>query len=183
MNPAGWVRRLEERDLPELVELCREHAAYERAPWVEKERIAALKNLFLTSDGTRCWVLEAPEELAGFASASLELATWDAQRYLHLDCLYLREEYRGQGLGQALIESVAQAALEMGAANLQWQTPEWNEGAERFYLRLGAVAQKKLRFTLSPGGCAQLMDSQASAQAPTPNPADSPTSPDLPEGT
>ncbi|MCH9650601.1 MAG: GNAT family N-acetyltransferase [Deltaproteobacteria bacterium] len=179
MNPARSVRRLEEKDLPELVELCREHAAFEQAPWVEKERLAGLRDLFLTSDDSRCWVLDAPDELAGFASASLELATWDAQRYLHLDCLYLREAYRGQGLGLALVERVAQAALEMGAVNLQWQTPEWNDGAERFYRRLGAVPQRKLRFTLSLHGCAQLLGSKPNIQAPTPS---EPVSRSLSEG-
>lgn len=96
--------------------------------------------------------------LAGFASARLELSTWDAGRYLHLDCIYLRPNDRGGGLGRELIAEVARAAVELGAVNLQWQTPSWNEGAVRFYRRLGASAVEKLRFTLSPEQCSVLLD-------------------------
>jgi hypothetical protein len=31
---------------------------------------------------------------------------------------------------------------------VQWQTPAWNEGAIRFYDRIGAVSKEKLRFFL-----------------------------------
>lgn len=151
------MRALERGDLGGLVELCREHARYERASWSDHEREQKLEALFLGSGSARCWVVEAPDELAGFASANLELSTWDAGHYLHLDCLYLRAAYRGEGLGQALMEHVARAALELGAVNLQWQTPVWNDGAARFYERLGAGAAEKLRFTLSPEACARLL--------------------------
>lgn len=152
------LRRLEKGDLPQLVGLCREHAEYERARWIEYERVAKLESLLLTSDDVRCWVIDDQGELVGFATAALELSTWDAARYLHLDCLYLRAAYRGRGLGKELIAAVARAAVELGAVNLQWQTPLWNEDAARFYRRLGASSTDKLRFTLSPEQCAALID-------------------------
>ena len=37
------LRFVERRDLPELVELCREHARYERSPWPEYERVERLE--------------------------------------------------------------------------------------------------------------------------------------------
>ena len=91
------IRALERRDLADLVTLCREHADYERASWSEYERTEKLAALFLDSERAWCWVVEGTDELAGFASASLELSTWDAGHYLHLDCLYLRDAYRGRG--------------------------------------------------------------------------------------
>ncbi len=159
MTTATEIRPLERADLPELVDLCREHARYERARWTEDAgREARLGRLLLDSDGADCWVAEVRAgRLAGFASASFELSTWDARHYLHLDCLYLREPYRGHGVGRALIERVAQTALDQGAVNLQWQTPPWNGGAVRFYERLGAEALEKLRFSLDSEGCRRLV--------------------------
>ncbi len=151
------VRPLECRDLADLVELCREHSNYERASWSDREREEKLAALFLGSGAAQCWVIDGAGELAGFASANLELSTWDAGHCLHLDCLYLRAAYRGQGWGQALVERVASAALELGAVNLQWQTPSWNDRAAKFYQRLGAEAAKKLRFTLGRDACARLL--------------------------
>lgn len=160
------IRRLEEPDLVELAQLCAEHAAYERAP-----RPAALEDdagperlgeLLLRRAHALCLVVALPREgparsrLGGFASAFLENSTWDAGRYLHLDCLYLREPYRGRGLGRRLMQSIARAAVGLEAVHLQWQTPAWNEAAARFYGRLGAGSQAKLRFTLDADATAAL---------------------------
>ncbi len=155
------IRPLERGDLPELVTLCREHADFERASWSDHEREPELKTLLLDSDDAHCLVVEAPGELAGFASASLELSTWDARRYLHLDCLYLRAPYRSQGLGRTLVEHVARLALALGAVNLQWQTPIWNDDAARFYERLGARSTQKLRFTLDRASCSRLLGGES----------------------
>ncbi len=143
---APTLRRLDRNDIPELLQLCREHARYERASWREHESDAALASLLLDRDDVRCWVADGGDGLVGFATAMLERSTWDAARYLHLDCIYLRAAHRGQGIGQALMAEVAQAAIEMGAVNVQWQTPSWNEGA-------GALLRPARRV---PGGEAAL---------------------------
>ncbi|ANM32359.1 hypothetical protein ABI59_19135 [Acidobacteria bacterium Mor1] len=157
------MRPLEARDLPELECLCREHARFERADWGEGPREQGLYRWFLGEGTARCWVVEAdpdaPYTLAGFASANLELSTWDAASYAHLDCLYLREPYRRRGFGRALLARVADYAQRNGAVNLQWQTPEWNVDAIRFYRRVGATSSTKLRFRLDPGACRALADS------------------------
>ncbi|MEM9381151.1 MAG: GNAT family N-acetyltransferase [Planctomycetota bacterium] len=161
MGPS--IRELAPPDLPRLVELCREHAAYERAPWdsTDPHREERLHDLFLAGSGpavrgAQAWVVEAEGRLVGFATTSFDRSTWDAGRYLHLDCLYLEEPWRGKGLGRDLMTRAAQLAVELGAVNLQWQTPDWNEDAVRFYRRLGAGEARKLRFTLQPEACARL---------------------------
>ena len=60
------------------------------------------------------------------------------------------------GLGEALVARAARFALERKAVNLQWQTPSWNEGAIRFYRRLGTSDTNKQRFTMTPEQCAAL---------------------------
>jgi RimJ/RimL family protein N-acetyltransferase len=44
---------------------------------------------------------------------------------------------------------VTAEARALGLTEVQWQTPSWNEGAIRFYDRLGARARAKTRFTLT----------------------------------
>ncbi len=142
-------RPIGERDLDELVDLCREHAAYERAAFVERADHARALGALLAAEDAFAWVVEGTGELAGFATAFLERSTWDAARFLHMDCLYLRPAYRGRGLGRRLMGEVARTARERGAVNLQWQTPVWNEGAVRFYRRLGGGDAEKQRFTVA----------------------------------
>jgi len=156
MSATPTPRRLERRDLPDLIRLCREHAAYERSTWTEYDRLERLQALLIDSAEAGCWVVDGEGELAGFATVALQLSTWDAGRYLYLDCLYLRPAYRGRGLGRALMREVARRAVELGALEVQWQTPSWNADAVRFYDRLGAGRAEKLRFTLRPEECAEL---------------------------
>jgi len=142
------IRALEERDLCALVQLCREHAEFERAPWEPRERSQALASLFLDAPRARCWVIECEARLVGFASAASELSTWDAAFFVHLDCIFLQPAHRGQGLGRELMERVCAWAQELGAINIQWQTPVWNQEAIGFYRKFGARSTEKQRFQL-----------------------------------
>lgn len=150
MSATPVVRPARPEDLPRLVELMGEHMVYEgSAP-----RTAALADRLgaqLFADGTRLWVLlaETPRgEVAGYAACSAEFSFWEAREYLHMDCLYLAEEARGHGLGAALMDEVAALARGLGLGHVEWQTPDWNEGAIRFYDRLGATGKPKLRYAL-----------------------------------
>ncbi|MCP3757430.1 GNAT family N-acetyltransferase [Streptomyces sp. TBY4] len=149
-SAAPVVRPARPGDLPRLVELMREHMVYERSaprPAGLADRLGAQ----LFADGARLRVLlaETPHgEVAGYAACSAEFSFWEARHYLHMDCLYLAEEARGHGLGAALMDGVAALARELGLGHVEWQTPDWNEGAIRFYDRLGATGKPKLRYAL-----------------------------------
>ncbi|MCJ0872932.1 GNAT family N-acetyltransferase [Streptomyces sp. AP-93] len=149
-SAAPVVRPARPEDLPRLVELMREHMVYERSaprPAPLADRLGAQ----LFADGARLWVLlaETPRgEVAGYAACSAEFSFWEARHYLHMDCLYLAEEARGHGLGAALMDGVAALARELGLGHVEWQTPDWNEGAIRFYDRLGVTGKPKLRYAL-----------------------------------
>ena len=57
---------------------------------------------------------------------------------IHLEDLYVRPEYRGSGLGQALLAHLADLAVRRGCARLEWWVLRTNEPALRFYRRLHA---------------------------------------------
>lgn len=143
------VRPVVEGDLPELVELIREHARCERATEPRPDLQTALAAwLFVPRPRIRVLVAVQDEALVGYASWSLEASTWQAAEYAHLDCLFLRDSVRGRGAGSLLMDAVTTDARAAGAGELQWQTPEWNDGAIRFYRRTGAREAAKARFTL-----------------------------------
>ncbi|WP_304452263.1 GNAT family N-acetyltransferase [Nocardiopsis sp. YSL2] len=151
MTAAPRVRAARRADLPRVVALAAEHAAYEKAPPPAPDlgqRLAAL--LFDTPEPRlACLVAEsAGGEVVGYATCSPELSTWAGREYLHMDCLFLRDGTRGQGLGAQLVDAVVAEARRRGLDEVRWQTPAWNEGATRFYDRLGARAKEKLRYSL-----------------------------------
>ncbi|GAA1185348.1 GNAT superfamily N-acetyltransferase [Kitasatospora gansuensis] len=151
---AARVRSARPADLPLLVELAAEHAAYERAAPPAPDLAERLDALLFGAPVPRlhCLLAELPDgELVGYAAAAPELSTWQGREYLHLDCLFLRPAARGAGLGVLLMDAVAGLAGQLGLAEVQWQTPDWNEGAARFYDRIGARARPKLRYSLAVG--------------------------------
>ena len=144
------IRPVQETDLRTVVQMCREHASYEGADYVENDQESKLRlALFSEPRQLECWVVAAEEGLIGYTSFMMQFSTWDAAYYLYMDCLFLRPEARGLGIGTAIMASLRQLAAERGCINIQWQTPVFNEGAIRFYERLGAVAKAKQRFIWS----------------------------------
>ena len=136
-------------DLEALQLLIREHALFERAAAPDGELVRRLESLlFSPAPRLHAIVAEGDGGLAGYATASLEVSTWQASEFLHLDCLYLRAGARGAGVGRRILDRVRVLACELGASEVQWQTPDWNDDAVRFYEREGAVGRDKKRFTL-----------------------------------
>ncbi|MEV0111892.1 GNAT family N-acetyltransferase [Streptomyces sp. NPDC050844] len=146
------VRHARPADLPRIAELAAEHAVYEKAPPLAPGLAGRLDALLFGTPAPRlrCLVAELPGgEVVGYATCAPEISTWDGAEYLHMDCLFLRDGHRGLGLGALLMDAVSAEARALGLAEVQWQTPVWNEGAIRFYDRLGAAAAEKRRYTLS----------------------------------
>lgn len=145
----GTVRPAVLADLPTVVRLCAAHATFERAEPLPDDLAARLESvLFSAHPRAWCFVADHKGELVGYATCSLEFSTWQAADYLHLDCLFISEPHRGEGWGRMLLDAVKRTAAARGAAQVQWQTPDWNADAIRFYNRVGAQASSKVRFSL-----------------------------------
>ncbi|MEU6878074.1 GNAT family N-acetyltransferase [Streptomyces sp. NPDC046712] len=148
---AARVRHALPEDLDRVAELAAEHAAYEKAAPPAPGLADRLGRLLFGPEPPRlrCLVAELPDgRLVGYATCAPEMSTWDGAEYLHMDCLYLSATERGLGLGPLFIEALRAEARTLGLTEIQWQTPTWNEGAIRFYDRLGATSKQKLRYTL-----------------------------------
>lgn len=143
------VRAIESNDLDGLLAMCAEHAKFEGSTF-DPDGVADRLRRALWDQPARLsvWVAVDRDAFIGYASAVAEFSTWSAREYLHMDCLFVREAWRGTGVGSALLVTVTAHARSGGFAELQWQTPVWNEAAARFYRRHGASEQSKRRFFL-----------------------------------
>jgi GNAT superfamily N-acetyltransferase len=57
---------------------------------------------------------------------------------LFLEDIYVREEFRGKGIGKLLMAEVAAIALREGLGAMRWVVLDWNKPAIDFYKKLGA---------------------------------------------
>jgi GNAT superfamily N-acetyltransferase len=146
--PGGTVRTAQAADADALARLCAAHAAYERMAYSADGHAHRLAQA-LEAGRLFAWLGCLGGQPVGYASATLDYSTLAARPFLHLDCLYLEPAARGRGLGGDLLEAARRHARAQGCEALQWQTPVWNEGAIRFYDRLGATRLAKQRYTLA----------------------------------
>jgi len=151
-DPRGpVVRPAGPDDLPTIVMMTAEHAAYKKADPPATDLAERLNIALFGPSAPRlhCFVVElADGDLAGYATCAPEFAVWQGREYLHFDCLYLRHPYRGLGIGADLLAAVVAQATSLGLTEMQWNTPAWNTGAIRFYDRLGAVGRDRCGYTL-----------------------------------
>jgi GNAT superfamily N-acetyltransferase len=79
------------------------------------------------------------EDCTGFAVFFSTYSTFLAQAGLYLEDLYVKRQFRGKGIGFALLKRLASLAAERGYGRLEWAVLNWNETAIDFYKKLGAV--------------------------------------------
>ncbi|WP_269233945.1 GNAT family N-acetyltransferase [Flavobacterium flavigenum] len=144
------IRNCEINDLPKLVVLCQKHAEFEKADYDPEGKEEGLKKeLFNENPKLFCLVVAAKQTIVGYVSYTFDFSTWDASTFLYMDCLFLEEEVRSFGIGEILIEQLKEIAIKNKCVNIQWQTPEFNTRAIKFYNRMGAKGKDKVRFTLT----------------------------------
>jgi len=65
------------------------------------------------------------------------------RQYLLVDGLHVDEAARGQGIGALLMDATREVAKSRGIGNIELNVWECNEGAMRFYERLGFTTQRR----------------------------------------
>jgi ribosomal protein S18 acetylase RimI-like enzyme len=139
---AVTVRRATPHDAPTLQVMLLELADHEgdgQHVHVDIERWAAL----LADPRVVVLLAEDAGGQLGYVSAVHQLHLWMGRDILALDDLYVRAGARNSGVGNHLMTALAR----YGAADqllIRWEMRADNDGAQRFYRRLGAILRTKV---------------------------------------
>lgn len=143
------VRFIEKSDLNDLIKLCELHAVFEQNEYNSKNKKQKLeKHLFSDKPTLFCLVVEHLGKIIGYATYMKQFSTWDSDFYIYMDCLFLTEESRGFGIGEKLIDRIKIEGIKNQCTHIQWQTPDFNKRAMKFYNRIGAESKTKERYFL-----------------------------------
>jgi GNAT superfamily N-acetyltransferase len=112
-----------------------EHLAHEAG--VTAETIA--RDGFSAQPKFRAVIAESDGQAAGYAVFFEFYSTFQGRAGLFLDDLFVRPQFRKQGIGQALLAHVARIAWNENYFCMRWEVLNWNTPAIEFYNRLGAV--------------------------------------------
>jgi GNAT superfamily N-acetyltransferase len=124
-------------DVPLLLRFFRELAEYERQPnaVVIKEE-TLIRDGFGSQPKFRGLIAESEAQAIGYALFYGVYSSWKGSG-IFLEDLFVREAFRGRGIGRALLSEVARVARQEGSFGIRWEVLGWNESAIKFYKSLG----------------------------------------------
>jgi GNAT superfamily N-acetyltransferase len=129
-------------DVPLILDFIRGLAEYERLLDQVEATEAGLRASLFPADGrapdAHCVIGAVDGVAAGFALYFFNYSTFLARPGLYLEDLFVKPEFRGAGLGKALLLHLAALARERGCGRMEWAVLDWNEPAIGFYESLGA---------------------------------------------
>jgi GNAT superfamily N-acetyltransferase len=126
-------------DVEVLANLIRELAVYEKLDEHARATPAdLLRHLFGPRPAAEAALAEVAGEPVGFALWFSTFSTFRGQPGVYLEDLFVKEKYRGLGIGRGLLATVARLAVERGCGRLDWSVLNWNAPAQGFYRAVGA---------------------------------------------
>ena len=130
------IRKIEEHDFPILIALFNEFALFEKLP---EKMTNSVEQMLEEKDYLTGFVaMNNADEILGYVTYFFGYYTWIGKS-LYMDDLYVRQDFRGAGVGTKLINEVIAFAKAENCKKLRWQVSEWNQPAIDFYKSLGAA--------------------------------------------
>lgn len=134
------IRKAEAGDLNVLFRLIRELAEYEKiAHEVSATEETIRESLFGARPAAEAILAHRGGAVAGFAVFFRNFSTFVGRAGIYIEDIYVRPEFRGSGIGEALLRHIARVAKENRLGRIEFAVLDWNP-ARGFYEHLGARA-------------------------------------------
>jgi len=128
------------QDMPAILELVKELAEYEKAPYEVTASVEDYKTNF--ENGVfEALVAEYQGKVIGMTLYFLHWSTWKG-KMLFLEDFVIKKAFRRQGVGQMLFDAFLAEARKKNCVLTKWQVLDWNEPALNFYSRNNAIIEK-----------------------------------------
>jgi GNAT superfamily N-acetyltransferase len=124
-------------DTPLLLAFIYEMAAFEKLT-VSATEDSLREALFGDAPVAQVLLLFVEGRPIGYITYFFTFSTMVGKRGLWLDDIFIERDYRGRGIGRALMAYLADVALENQCGRFEWSVLDWNEAAIGFYRNLGA---------------------------------------------
>jgi GNAT superfamily N-acetyltransferase len=136
---ATTIRTATEADVPQILAFIRALATFEREPDAVTATVdGLLRDGFGPNPIYYCLIADRDGQPAGFALYFFNYSTWKGCPGIYLEDIFVHPEFRGLGIGKALLQQVAAIAVQKGCPRLQWEVLDWNTPAIDFYRAMGA---------------------------------------------
>ena len=133
-------------DIPSIVRLVKQLAIYEKlADHMVATEDDFRRALFSPEGNAHALLAFADANPVGFALYFHTFSTFLGKKGIYLEDIFVEPEFRGKGIGKALLRRLAQAGQEQKCGRMEWSVLTWNQPSIDFYHRLGAVTMEEWR--------------------------------------
>ena len=133
------IRAATDNDAGTILSLIKELAEYEK---LSHEVVAAeddiRRSLFGERPFAEALIGEYAQMPVSFALFFHNYSTFIGKPGIYLEDLYVKPDYRSQGLGRKMLAYIARLAIERDCARFEWSVLDWNAPAIRTYDKLKA---------------------------------------------
>lgn len=136
------IRNITENDCETIVEMIRELASFESLEDQVTATAEDLRRIVFDEELAHCFICDVNGKAAGYCMYYFNISTFKCKKGVYIEDIYVRSEFRGQGLGKAMIQNLALLADEWGCGRLEWMCLDWNTNAQEFYTSLGGKKAK-----------------------------------------
>ena len=134
------IRKSTPDEVPAIVRLMRDFAEYENlAEYCEITEERLLDVMFGDEAFVEGLVAFHEQEPVAYAMFYPYFASFRGQCGYYLEDIFIAEEFRRNGLGEAMVRIIARLAKQRGFERIDFQVLEWNTPAVKFYEKLGAI--------------------------------------------
>ena len=139
------IRKATQKDMPFVLELIQELAAFEKEPEAVVVTVDDLiRDGFSDSPLFHCLVAEKENAIIGMALFYYRYSTWKGKT-IHLEDLIVKADQRGTGAGFALYQEIIKQGEKDKVRRIEWNVLDWNAPAIAFYEKSGAKVLKDWR--------------------------------------
>jgi len=132
------IRKGQINDMPAVLNLIRELAAFEKEPDAVVVTVSDLeRDGFSETPLFHTFIAEVNSEIVGMALYYYRYSTWKG-RTIHLEDLIVTEKMRGSGVGFALYKAIIAQGKKDKVRRIEWNVLDWNTPAIDFYNKSGA---------------------------------------------
>jgi GNAT superfamily N-acetyltransferase len=133
------IRKAEISDIQIIVQLIKELAEYEKLSHLVKiSENELLDSLFGNEGFVEVYLAVFEAKTVGYALFFRNFSTFLSKPGIYLEDLFVKPEYRGRGIGKALLQKVISIAKERNYGRVEWSVLDWNKPAIDFYKSIGA---------------------------------------------
>lgn len=135
------LRELKPEDKPQWLKLWAGYLTFYEQELSQEQTELTWQRLLHARDGLHAIVAQSAGELVGLAHYYWTPSTWQQEKDLYLEDLFVSRSVRGGGVGRELIQALVDICLKAGGSKVHWQTHHTNKTAIALYKKLAKQSE------------------------------------------